>query len=74
MVRNSPALFCLFPALISAPVVLFMVVKYWNKAETLTGSVRKGLVFAGILALLEILFFIGWLVYALSDIQGSGAV
>jgi LSD1 subclass zinc finger protein len=65
-----PAL-CVWPALVAAPIALYVVVRHWNASGVAGGPIRKGMILAGVLALLEVVLIV---VLALLLIGGIGMV
>lgn len=53
-----PVLCCWPLAWTTAAAALFVSIRYWNRAETLHGSTRKGMILASILAVIEIALFV----------------
>jgi len=63
-----PMLFFVFPTLFTAPLVLFIVIRYWNAPGSLLPRGRGRMVAAAVLAALQSLFWsalFGWLIYLL---------
>lgn len=52
-----------FPTLITAPMVLFVVIRYWNKPRSFAPVSRARLILASMLAVLQITGWVAWFSY-----------
>ncbi|RPI29507.1 MAG: hypothetical protein EHM61_01325 [Acidobacteria bacterium] len=56
-----PMLFCCGPSLVTVPVALFIVIKYWTAPGSERPSVRRTMVFSLVLGVMQILFLVLWM-------------
>jgi len=71
-----PMLFCCGPSLLTVPISLFIVIKYWNAPGSERASVRNTMLVSVILGVVQILFFIFFMyvVFAPPDYRGRMGV